>query len=342
MSRMVKISVIGFGRIMELVHLPLIKRVDNLAITGIYDVTPERLALAEKRKFPTYSELDAMLASDADVVLVATPPSLHYAHAKQALEAGKHVLVEKPISLHAHEAVALRELSQRVGKSITVFHNRRYDADYLAVKSCLESGRLGEVQFVERRHHMFGSGASFAVKSFDPNWRNKPELGGGALLDWGVHIADQLMQLQLGAIASLRACSRTLPWKQGEVEDYVHAQLGLANGIQLVMDINFASYAASPLWIVGGSEATLVVLSEQEAWLHRRGVEPERWPLPSVSRFAALPIYQGLVAHVTDGSPLEIDVEQAIAVMELLDQIRESDKKEESHANHLFLATGGI
>jgi scyllo-inositol 2-dehydrogenase (NADP+) len=322
MSRKIRIGIIGFGRIVELLHLPLIKRVEALEISGIFDITPERLALAEKRKLPVYCRLDELLADDTDVVLIATPPSSHYEHTKQVLEAGKHVVVEKPVGLNAQEAAELRQTSQLTGKSITVFMNRRYDPDYAAVKACIASGELGAIQFVERRQHMFGSGASFAVKSFDPNWRNKPQLGGGALLDWGVHLIDQLLELQLGDIQSVTGHVRTLPWKQGEVEDYVHGQFDLTTGIQLLMDINFASHAASPLWIVGGEEGTLVVSSMKEASLHRKGELPAPYPMPSASRYSGLPIYQGLAAHLTDGKPLEITIDQVLITMQLLDQLR--------------------
>lgn len=322
MSRKIRISIIGFGRIVELLHLPLIKRVEELEIAGIFDITPERLELAEKRNLPVYHRLDELLADDADVVLIATPPSSHYIHTKQVLEAGKHVVVEKPVGLNAQEAAELRKTSEQTAKNITVFMNRRYDADYAAVKSCIASGQLGAIQFVERRHHMLGSGASFSVKSFDPNWRNKPELGGGALLDWGVHLIDQLLELQLGDIQSVTRHVRTLPWKQGKVEDYVHAQFDLKSGIQLAMDINFASHAPSPLWIVGGEEATLVVESVKEAWIHRKGELPAPYPIPSASRYTGLPIYQGLIAHLTDGKPLEIMMDQVIKTMQLLDQLR--------------------
>lgn len=342
MNNKVKLAIVGFGRIVELVHLPLIKCVDRLTIVGVYDITPQRIALAEKRGLPVFRELDELMASNADAVLIATPPSSHCALAEQAMEHGKHALVEKPVSLRTHEAVRLRETSIRTGTSITVFHNRRFDADYAAVRSCIGSGELGRLLFVERKHHMFGSGASFGVKSFDPEWRNKVEFGGGALLDWGVHLVDQLLRLELGEIRGVRGTVRHLAWNQGEVEDYVHAQLSLASGIELSMNINFASRATSPLWVVGGDQATLVVASEQEAWLRRQGAEAEPYPMLPATRSAALPLYRNFAEHIADGAELLVTIDQAIETMRVLDQIRNSHQKENEDANTVFLAPSGI
>lgn len=340
-DQIVRIGIVGFGRIVELVHLPLIRIVPELAITGIYDITPERLELAAKRKLPIFHTIDELLNSDADALLIATPPSSHYELASRAMASGKHVIVEKPVSLRADEALELQSIAARTGTSITVFHNRRYDADYAAVKHCLNSGILGNLQFIERRIHRMGSGASFAVKSFDPEWRNKPEYGGGALLDWGVHLIDQLLRLELGQVRDVHAHIRTLPWNQGRVDDYVHANLVLDNGVSFIVDINFASHAAEPQWIVGGEHATLIVQSEREAWIRQAGGKQDPYPINPPSRYAALPIYQNLAAHILHDEPLSITIEQAVETMKLLERIR-GQQKETVHANSILIASSGV
>jgi len=342
MADTVKLGIVGFGRIVELVHLPLLKQMPEFEVHGIFDVTPKRLELAAKRGFPVFAELERLLDSEADAILVATPPSSHYRIAAQALRCGKHVLIEKPVTLDAAEAIQLKTIADQEGKTVTVFHNRRFDSDYLLAKKMIEEDGLGEILFVERRYHTFGSGAVFGVKSFRPEWRNEIAYGGGALLDWGVHMIDQLLNLNLGACEEVRASMNNLRWRQGEVDDYVNVVMNTDRQVVLSMDINFASHVSSPLWIVGGSRATLQIVSDREALLYEKGksvreIKPEERP-----KSGALAIYASFAECIRNGGRLAVTLEEAIKTMEVLDRIRDSARqsKEAAYGN-LVLGSPG-
>ncbi|RKP54421.1 gfo/Idh/MocA family oxidoreductase [Cohnella endophytica] len=321
MKKTVKLGVVGFGRIVELVHLPILKKIHQIEVHGIFDITPQRLELAAKRGFQTYAHLDELLDSSVDAVLIATPPHSHFEVASAALRKGKHVIVEKPVTESLNEAVQLLELSQMEKKAVTVFQNRRFDSDYLFVKQMLAEERLGRILFVERRHHMFGSGASFGVKSFYPDWRNEARFGGGALLDWGVHLVDQLLRLQLGEIESVEARKHVLRWGQGDVDDYVYASMRLDNGILMSMEINFGSNAEVPIWIIGGEKATLQINNTKEAYLLEKGKPRQMLTISDSKEESADRIYSSFAGFLLREEELVVSLDQAIESMDLIDKI---------------------
>ena len=124
-----------------------------------------------------------------EVVVVNTPVQTHYQYAKDALLAGKHVLVEKPFTLTAEEAQDLDLLAREKSKLLTVYQNRRYDGDYLKVKEVIESEVLGELKEVEIRFDRFRTEISSKAH------KETAERGGGALYDLGAHLIDQALQL---------------------------------------------------------------------------------------------------------------------------------------------------
>ncbi|QMV40612.1 Gfo/Idh/MocA family protein [Cohnella cholangitidis] len=333
MSETIPLGIVGFGRIVELIHLPLLKQLPRIEVAGVFDVTPQRLALAAKRGFDIFERLEDLLSSPAEAVLIATPPNSHFRLAEQALRSGKHVLIEKPVTLSSEEAVRLQTIAEQEGKIVSVFHNRRFDSDFLLVKQMINEEALGSILFVERRHHMFGSGASFGVKSFHQEWRNEKAYGGGALLDWGIHLIDQLLQLDFGRCVDINASMKTLSWEQGEVDDYVRATFTTERNVVMSMDINFASNVPAPLWVVGGDKATLQIVSEREASVHVKGKPTQPIMLePSLNK-GAIRIYSSFADSVRYGAKPEVTLEEAIEAMKIVEWIRLSSLNRQEMEN---------
>ncbi|MFF2480917.1 Gfo/Idh/MocA family protein [Paenibacillus sp. NPDC058071] len=325
MDRRLRLGIVGFGRIVELIHLPLLKKLPAYEVCGIYDMTPERRSLAEKRGFSAFDSLERLFEQSLDAVLVATPPSSHYSIAREALLRGLHVLIEKPVTQTAEESERLLALEAQTGKSVTVFHNRRFDPDFLLVRHVLAEGWLGDILFVERRHHMFGSGASFGVKSFRPEWRNEAKYGGGALLDWGVHLVDQLLRLELGDYERLVSAGvSSLRWQQGDVEDFVNANFQLHNGIQMLFEVNFGSHAAAPFWIVGGDKATLQVMPNNEALIYEKGKTVRKVEIPPGVRPGPEMIYASFADCLLQGAKPAVTLAEAAQTMKILEAVRDA------------------
>ena len=179
--------VVGYGG-MGGWHADHALKSDVVELLGIYDIKPERCALAREKGIFAYDSLDAVLADDrVDIVTVAVPNDSHLDIVIRALEAGKNVICEKPVAMNSQELEDMIATAEKNGRIFSVHQNRRFDVDYLAMKQIKESGELGEIINIESRIH--GS------RGIPSDWRGEKKHGGGMVLDWGVHLIDQLLQI---------------------------------------------------------------------------------------------------------------------------------------------------
>jgi scyllo-inositol 2-dehydrogenase (NADP+) len=153
----------------------------------------ERTKNLAQEKFPqvkTYRTLEAMLADDlVELVIVNTPNYTHYEYAKKSLEAGKHVIVEKPFTIDVTQANDLIELAKKQNRVLSVYQNRRYDSDYKTIKKVVSENLLGELVEVEMHFDRFQEELSPKVH------KETPGPGAGVLYDLGSHLIDQALQL---------------------------------------------------------------------------------------------------------------------------------------------------
>ena len=131
-------------------------------MAGIWDIKEERREYARRKGVHVYESMDDLLADEStDLVLAATPNDVHKEIAVRAMEAGKNVVSEKPVTLCSADLAVMREAAERTGKFFTVHQNRRWDEDFLTVKNVLAQGKLGEIFRIESRVH--GSAGSRAT-----------------------------------------------------------------------------------------------------------------------------------------------------------------------------------
>ena len=179
--------VIGYGG-MGTWHTQHALKSDVVNLAGVYDINPEKNKLAEERGIFAYDSYEAVLADEkVDLITVAIPNDSHKEVVIRALEAGKNVICEKPVSMDSAELDEMIAASEKSGKLFSVHQNRRFDVDFLAMKQIKQSGELGELINIESRIH--GS------RGIPSDWRGEKEHGGGMLLDWGVHLIDQALQI---------------------------------------------------------------------------------------------------------------------------------------------------
>ncbi|HEX8223408.1 MAG TPA: Gfo/Idh/MocA family oxidoreductase [Allosphingosinicella sp.] len=169
----IRVALIGRGMAGTVFHAPLIRALpafELAAIAGAADAA------------------EAIASPAIDLVVVATPNLTHYPLAAAALEAGKHVVVDKPFAVTVAEADALIALAAAKRRILTVFHNRRWDGDFLTARSLVESGRLGDIRLFEAHWDRFRPVPK-------PGWREEPAEGAGLLWDLGPHLIDQALVL---------------------------------------------------------------------------------------------------------------------------------------------------
>lgn len=183
-----RVALLGYGFAGRIFHAPLIRAVAGLDVRVVASSQSEAVRAALPGATVVASAQDAATHPDVDLVVIATPNATHAALAGAALEAGKHVVVDKPFTVTLAEARALCALAGARGRVLSVFHNRRWDSDFLALKEVLASGVLGRVTHVESRFDRFRP----EVRA---RWREQALPGAGIWLDLGPHLADQALQL---------------------------------------------------------------------------------------------------------------------------------------------------
>lgn len=181
---MLNVALVGFGYAGKTIHAPLIASIPELRLHTIVSTQPDTVRAAWPAVRVVATLADALEDPDVDLVVVATPNDLHAPMTRQALKAGRHVVVDKPFTVVADEARQLRELALRTGRLLSVFQNRRWDSDFLAVRQVIESGRLGTIGHFESRFNRFRP----VVRD---RWRERHGPGAGIWYDLGAHLIDQ-------------------------------------------------------------------------------------------------------------------------------------------------------
>lgn len=243
-------GLIGFGG-MGKWHTEILENVPEIELAGIYDIKEEKRKLAEEAGFHTYETEEAMLADESiDVILVATPNDTHRPIALRAMEAGKNVIVEKPATLSLKELTELEDMAGKTGQFLTVHQNRRWDEDLLTVREILKDQTMGEIFRIESRVH--GS------RGIPGDWRKEKAHGGGMVLDWGVHLFDQIFRLT--GERRLKTVYATLTnVTNQEVDDGFTAVLRFVGGLEVLVEVGTNNFISLPRWYVLGENGSAVV-----------------------------------------------------------------------------------
>ena len=187
-ENVIRVGIAGFGLSGQVFHAPFLKIDPRYSLQKVYERTTNR-AKAEYPEAEIVRSFEELLTDDIDLVIISTPNDQHIPMATAAIMAGKNVVVEKPITATSEEAEAMCELAEKQGVLLTVFQNRRLDADFLTVKKLMEEGRLGEVLDYKAQFDRFVRGVSRAP------WRAAGGFGVDVLYDLGVHLIDQAYYL---------------------------------------------------------------------------------------------------------------------------------------------------
>jgi len=188
MSDPIRIGVIGAGAIVQVAHLPVLKRLKGAVVTAICDSDlPKARALAERYGIPAvFDDLEDLLAhEELDALLLATPNHLHESHILAGLSAGVHVLVEKPLAMAAASAQKLARAAEKRDRVVMVGMSHRYRPDAQAIRQFVQNGELGQIDSVRGSWHVARPARA------QLGWRQNRELaGGGVMLDLGLTILD--------------------------------------------------------------------------------------------------------------------------------------------------------
>lgn len=338
-STPVRVGLIGYGFSGKTFHAPLINSVPELSLTLIGSSDPAKVQ-ADLPGIRVESDPHAVAASgDVDLVVIATPNDTHAPVARAAIEAGKHVVVDKPFTLDMAEARELIALAKRKGVLLSVFHNRRWDSDFLTIREAIADRLVGTVTHFESH-----------IDRFRPQvrdrWRERGGAGSGLWFDLGPHLVDQAIQLfgLPDRVQTNLAQQRT----GALAPDWAHAVLDYGER-RVILHATMLSAGGSARFVVHGNAGSVLKSRAdiQEDQL-RTGMRPGApgWggdPDPLVvydangsrREIPALPgdqrnYYRGVV-DALDGDPLNLVTPiQALAVMAVIEAGFESARAQSS------------
>jgi predicted dehydrogenase len=231
-------------------HAKLIADNTRLKVTGTYDVLEARRKISEEDGYPAYESYEAVLNDPAvDVILIATPNDVHKELVISALQRGKHVICEKPVTMCVKDFEEMMAVSEETGHVLMVHQNRRWDEDFRIIKEMYANRTIGDLFQIESRVH--------GANGIPGDWRHLEAHGGGMLLDWGVHLLDQFVFMIDSKINSVT--SRLSFILGDEVDDGFDATLEFENGVTAIVEVGTTNFITLPRWYVKGTEGTAVI-----------------------------------------------------------------------------------
>jgi len=267
------VALVGWGYAASTIHAPLIAATEGLELVGVvssrHASEPSSLAPALRQALlgcVWFPDVASMLRQPkVQLVVLATPNDTHFPLAQEALAAGKHVVIDKPFALTLAQADALIAQAQTTRRLLTVFHNRRWDSDFLELKQLLADSRLGRVTHVESRFERFRPQVRL-------RWRESAQAGAGLWYDLGPHLLDQALQL-FGEPESIQL--HTQHQREGALsDDWFHALLRYPRHCMVLQASMLAAYPG-PRWTVHGTQGSYLRPhgdSQEEA------LKAGRWP----------------------------------------------------------------
>jgi predicted dehydrogenase len=263
---MIRAGLVGFGMAARVFHAPLLSSVEGLELAAVMERTSNKAA----ERYPgirVYRSLDAMLAdASLELFVVATPNGTHFSLAREILQSGKNVVVDKPMTLTSAEAVELMGLATKHKVLLAPFHNRRWDSDFLTVQNLLHQGSLGRLVAFQSRFDRWRP-----APLTERLWKESADAGGGTLLDLGPHLADQVLTL-FGKPEAVSA--DVVREKDGPgVNDSITVRLRYP-GVAVTLGANSLSLPAAPRFHLRGTKGSY--------W--KSGVDPQEAALNKITR----------------------------------------------------------
>jgi len=333
-------AICSFGMSGWVFHAPFINLNPGF---NFYAVWERSKNLAEK-KYPgvkTYRLLDDMLADDSvELVIVNTPNSTHYEYAKKALQAGKHVVVEKPFTITVDEGKELIAIAEKENKKLSVYQNRRYDSDFKILKKVIREKWLGDILEAEMHFDRFKDELSPKIH------KEIPGPGNGILYDLGSHLIDQALQLfgkpnQIFAdIQILRPISR--------VDDYFELLL-YYDKLRVRLKASLAIREALPGYILHGLKGSFIKQrTDVQETLLQAGIAPGKtdWGTEPPAEMGLLhtekdgeiirefvqseqgnydEYYEGIFQAIRNNKPLPVTAEEGLEVIKIIEAAYKSN-----------------
>lgn len=331
-----KTALIGLGRIGWDYHLKQILSHDGLDLCAVVDTSSQRLAEAKALcGVDGYTDYKQMLSeAKPELVVIASPTSFHKEHAIAAMEAGAHVLLDKPMALDYAEACAIAQTHKETGRKLIIYQPHRFSSAALAAKAIISSGKLGTIALLRTTDQ------NYARRN---DWQAFRKFGGGMLSNYGAHYIDQLLYLSQGKVVECQSFAQRI-LSMGDSDDVAHILMRTENGIVLEVDINQAtSLPDVPMKLCGTYGSAVYTIDPNGDYFLLKYCDPATLEEKTVSQDLAaagrkypnehiswiiekLPLsdfpeadfYAACIPYFLEDAPSPIPVEETLRVMELI------------------------
>ncbi|OIN56947.1 oxidoreductase [Arsenicibacter rosenii] len=333
----ITVGLIGFGLSGRYFHAPFLHTNPNFTLTKVVERHRNDAQLFDPSIVTVRSHEALYSDPDIDLVIVGSPNDTHFSYAKAALEAGKHVLIEKPFTNTSAQARELLDLAQAKGLVAIPYQNRRYDADFLTIRQVLASGKLGEINEYEGHFDRYRPVVLDSWKEHEPD-------GGGNLYNLGPHLLDQAIVL-FGLPEAVSGDIRMI--RQGSTnDDYFEIRLFYPDK-RVIVKSNMMAPENHLRYIIHGSAGSFVKsgLDIQEE-TQRKDILPDTpdWGHEPASQYGTLTteagretiesvagnyhtFYNNLAAAIRGEQPAEVRPEQIYAVIRIMELARQSSQE---------------
>jgi Predicted dehydrogenases and related proteins len=341
MEERITVGIASFGMSGKVFHAPLVSHHKNFRIKRIVERSKDEARMLYPNILLSRSIDDLLQDSEIEVIIVNTPDPTHYKLAKQCLDAGKHVIVEKPFTQTVLQGNELIELAQQKGKILSVFQNRRWDGDFLTVQHILDEKLLGRLVDYEAHFDRY--------KNIVPQntWKERASSGTGALYNLGSHMIDQALVLfgMPEAVTGILKIMRT----GGEVDDWYDIILHYPH-VNVNLKTSLLVKEPGPRYILHGTQGSFLKWGldpQEEAFKQGKnpndrdwGRESEEWwgtlntekeGITHQRKYETLPgnysaFYDALYESIAHGKELPVKPEEALNVIRIIEAVQKSSK----------------
>ncbi len=322
----IRVGLLAYGAIGDQ-HSRAISAVQGLHLVAVADTNPERLAAAKELApdITTFTDSTEMLDSGLlELVVISTPPNSHYYWAKESLNRGLNVILEKPMALTVEHCDELMALAASKNLLLVVYQNRRFDADFITMKKLIDDGAIGEVFSYESFVGGYSKPCSY--------WHSDAEVSGGAIFDWGSHFIDQILATIPSKVDSVSAINQKRVWNHITNADHADVSLTFVNGARATFTNSDLAAARKPKFYVLGTTGAII-----GNWDPAAGSAPADLPaILTVYRSDGTEetiqnasselhsFHQSVVAYLNHNTPMSVTTRQSRDVVAIMQAAEES------------------
>lgn len=247
-------AVVGYGKNFNFgrMHGRWMNATDTLRLVAVCDVDEQarERASADFEGIRTHASIASLLDDDkVDLAVICTPHDTHAPLAIQCLRAGKHVLVDKAMATSVAECTSIIDAARQYSRKLAVFHNRRYDGNYQAIRQLVQSQAIGEVFNIECCEERYERPGNW--------WYSSHRASGGLFFFWGPHAIDWVLNLVPGRIRGVCARTQKRLWHHVDVDDEIRAWLFFEHDTTAMLSFSFIAGTPRPLWRILGTQGTI-------------------------------------------------------------------------------------